>query len=262
MSKKYLAAAAAASLALGAYQIFLLLGCFDKDIEMYVQNSILPVFLYVGIAVLGVLFLIPAFVKNKDEAPMEFPKLSRISAVLCWVCGGAAVLSAIVRLAMLNDRHYTYGMAAIARILAFICIVLSVIAAFHFILLALKGGAYKNITAGSAFFPVLWAAALLMCDYFDFTSPINASLGILSQLSLISIMVFLLFELRTLLGIGRAGGYFASGLLTVTFVCVTALPALLLTAVGYFEFSYATALYFTQLALGGYAASRLFSAAK
>ena len=80
----------------------------------------------------------------------------------------------------------------------------------YLVLTALAKNRNEKSLIALGFFPVIWVAACLLRIYFDRASAINNPVKILSQISLVAIMLYFLVELRFRIGKPKVKLYIAS----------------------------------------------------
>lgn len=94
-----------------------------------------------------------------------------------------------------------------------------------------------NRGSGNAFcllsmVPIVWATVLLIATYLDLSVSFNSPDKLLSQLVLICLMLYFVYETRYNMGAPRPRLYFPCAFLCIVLILVYALPDLLLGSIG------------------------------
>lgn len=167
---------------------------FDIDIGYFSTDKTIGGFLVYSLYVIEALaiigcFSLPVFIR-KDELPTKRAPLSKVGSISTGFCALAFAAAAVFLLTQLN----ALPCPAVFTALAVIC---SGFGAAYFTLQFLG----KTSNAPLLGYGVILAAALLLSvTYFDRYTQMNAPHKVGLHLCLLSIMVFMLYELRTLIG--------------------------------------------------------------
>ena len=190
----YLIGVGAATLVALLLRTLALFLAFDRDIGYFSTATPADGFLVYSLYVIEALALIGSFSLlffiRKGELPAERAPLSRVGLFGTGLCALAFAAAAVFLLIQVN----TLPCPAIFTALAAIC---SGLGAAYFTLQFLG----KQSNAPLLGYGVILAAALLLSvTYFDRYTQMNAPHKVGLHLCLLSIMVFMLYELRTLIG--------------------------------------------------------------
>ena len=164
--------------------------CFDIEIGYFSTDSFLIYFLYIiealsAIACFSLLFLIQKGELPKKRAPLS--KSSSIATALCALAFAAAAVFLLTQIKVLPCPTIFTTLAAIC----------AGIGAVYF---ALQYFGKQSSSVSLGYGVILAAALLLSVTYFDRYTQMNAPHKVGLHLCLLSIMVFMLYELRTLIG--------------------------------------------------------------
>lgn len=211
--RMYLLAAAALTLCATILRTLALTTAFDADIGYFREGSPLVTAFYIieGIALLAA-FSLPFFVK-RGTLPTGHPPLSLASLIAT----GIATLAAIAMAAILIAHIAVLSAPAILSVLCLFLLLATAIF-FGFQFLAQNPPAKTLLLCGYGV--ILAAACLLSITYFDLYTPMNAPHKFSLHLALLSLMLYMLFELRILIGRPRPRGL---GVLSAIcfFLCAT-----------------------------------------
>ena len=173
-----------------------LITAFDAEIGYFKSDAALPVLTRVlEILALAACF-VPLFLFNKNELPVTHRPLNlaaRIAAGLAAVCLLAAAVFLLPRLSTIPAP----------RVLVLLAAVLLAAGSLYFVfLLRVKEAAATPF----GYAVILGAVLLLSITYFDRYTQMNTPHKVSLHLSLLCVMVWMLFELRAVLGIAKPRG--------------------------------------------------------
>ncbi len=255
----YLIFTVAAALAAAGLQLYLLLTDYDFTLGLYKSGSSLPTvlaaLLVAATAVLLTLILTGRKYKMSDALPPVGRGLTFISALT-----GFAMIGTVVMQLMLGLKYkmmFEGWKSALATGLEVCLLAFALPSALYFIVMALRRDPYQRSTAALGFFPVLWAAAHLMCVYFDASTTFNNPLRILEQAALIAVMLFFLMELRYLIGRAKPLLYLAFGMITLLLIAASSLPTFIMILLMKMDLSVDTIYDAAKLCMAMYIAARL-----
>jgi hypothetical protein len=257
----YLIFAGIAAAASAAVQLMLLLTDYDFTLGLYNSGSVLPeTFAVLLLAAVAILLTLP-IIGKKTELPSVLPPVSRGLTFVSALTGFALIATVVMQLFMnLTFEISLEGWKSIlAAALEIAMLVFALPSAGYFIIMAIRREPYRRSTAALGFFPVLWAASYLMCVYFDTSTTLNNPLRIIEQAALIALMVFMLMELRTLIGRAKPHLYMMFGMIALVMITASSLPSLILTLAMKMSVSVDTIYDAAKLCLAAYIAVRLTS---
>jgi hypothetical protein len=132
----------------------------------------------------------PLFSVRRDELPTDRAPLSKVGSVGAGLCAFLFAAAAVFLLTKVSSLPCP----ALLTVLAAICLA---VGAAYFVLHFLD----KTDKAPACGFGVIFASALLLSiTYFDRYTPMNAPHKVALHLCLLSVMLFMLYELRALIG--------------------------------------------------------------
>lgn len=257
----YLAFAALAAAAGAAIQLALLLTDYNFKLGLYKSGSVLPeVFAALLLAAVAALLTLPIIGRNR-ELPETLPPVGRTLTFVSALTGFAMLATVVMQLYMNLSFEITLEgwKSTLASGLEIAMLVFALPSAGYFVVMAVRRDPYRRSTAALGFFPVLWAAAYLMCVYFDTSTTLNNPLRIIEQAALIALMVFMLMELRCLVGRAKPQLYMTFGMIALVMVTASSLPTLILTLAMKMSVSVDTIYDAAKLCLAAYIAARLTS---
>ncbi len=205
------------------FQVLAVLFGYDASMQVFKRNSVISVasssVLFVLCAVLAGLSIAAA--KKYDNTR---PARAAGFASFLSVCGGCATL--LSSLALFCEIGNSRGaFASITMSLA----ISSIFAGEYMVFSAIDVIKSERVLTFMSLFPPIWAAACLMRMYFETGSAINDPVRVLSQLSLVVIMLSLLFETRMRI----KGNGFAAFAATATVSLILCCSALVSTSLLY-----------------------------
>ena len=216
-------------------RMFSLLRFYDIDIGYYRTAAVLPDIFH-GLCVLmipislSVIYFLPKSGEHKYVSPMQRCTVDTIVGAIFAAFGvGAYVIYGMV--STLDESGANYSVVSGAGVyIEALSIIFGFFAIIYFILVAANKTAKGE---GHVYFGYAVIAFVLMSlakTYFDFYTTMNSPNKMLLQITFMTIMVYLLYELR--FSIGRAAPRVYSGfaLLALYFTAVCSVPGI----VGYF----------------------------
>lgn len=181
----------AVALALSVLRTLSLCLCFDTDIGYFRTGDALPRVLYIAEALAALAAFCPLLLIKQDTLPRELlaPSLASLSGA--GICG----LFAIVLGGVLFSRVNILSPVPVV----FAALLLFVGSAYFFLhFLDSKKRGTAPVWCGYA---LILAALLLLCaTYFDRYTPMNAPQKVSAHLALLSVMLYMLYELRFQVG--------------------------------------------------------------
>lgn len=201
---------------------------YDADIGYYKTGALLPMLFHAlcFVAFVIALSLIPLL--PKKTLPTALPCNTAVRAV--------AVIQLVITLGMAVYLIYpAFSGAARVSAVSIVCVIAALFSLVYFALV-ISGKAVSE-KKGSVLFGyalIIYVLMILANSYFDFFTTMNSPNKIILQVSLMSIMVALLFEFRSILGISLARGYAAFTLYVMFITAVTSIPGIVLFIGGVF----------------------------
>lgn len=194
-------AVCAAAVVLAAARSWLMLAYYDGASTIWEAGTVLPAVLNViTLAAALAAACLPAAVIRKDGSNIKLPgKTGRFTSFAAMLCGFTVIALPVLCYIYCSGgevTQYTGNMSLAAQIVVILAAVFAVPAAMRFFMIALGREPFGKISSAFGFFAVLWTAAFLMTVYFDRSSLLNDPLRVMTQLSLLITMAYLLFELR------------------------------------------------------------------
>jgi hypothetical protein len=237
-------------------QTYLFFAYYEENLNLYKAGAQLPGIFYICIFISALFCTSSSFIFRKDSSAHSLPPAGRFVSF-------AAILSGFLLLAsvLLNSWYYLSGVYTAVTPLRAAAYIAAVPASFYFIITAMSRAPKQNVIVLLGITAIIWAALYLMCIYFDMTSPLNSPIRILNQLSLITIMLYLTFEVRYLLGAPRLNLYFPVALLAMLFISMSSVSDIILTFSSVRASSQETVFRVTEAAIMLYIAARAGSVA-
>ncbi len=166
------------------------------------------------------------------DAPLSAPvALPSAFIALIFFCAGMILLGALLGLSMVCNTFT--GIATADPALLGVGALFSFISAVYFILNCFpQDGKLSERHALFGFSVPIAVAIYLSISYFDLSISMNAPIKLLTQLSLIFFMVWVLYELRVPLNKPMPRLYFAFGIVTLFFAGAASVPYLVGMAAG------------------------------
>jgi len=196
--------------------------------ENYLRKEPLTI-IFFCLLVIGVLFSVSAlFIIPKGELSGDSPLTLPVTVVSA-ITGITFLIAAIVIYGTafdLGDLASKFnGISSNPAPLLIVCGILTLISVVYFILNCFMTSEDRKYNLALVEFALPITSSLFVAiSYFDISVSINAHIKILFHYSMISFMIWSLYEIRSLLGKAMPRVYFAIGLITVMFSSVSSLP--------------------------------------
>lgn len=251
--------AVASSAACVILRLLVLIFDFDFNLGLYKPDAVLPQVFAAFLVFVIIALLFSIKIGNDARLPDKLPPVSRLLTFISALAGFSMLATVAMQLIMKVSFEITLTgwKSTLASGLELAMQVFALPTALYFIVMAVRQNPYRASTAALGFFPVLWAAAYLMCVYFDTSTTLNNPLRILEQASLVVVMAYLLMELRCLVGKARPNLYIAFGMILMVMVASSSLPTFLLTIARRMNLSVDTMFDATKICIAVYAAVRV-----
>lgn len=240
-------------------RLVVLLYDYDYELGLYKSDAVLPQIFRAVLIVCVAALLTTIKAGGQAGLPGRLLPVGRLLTFISALAGFSMFATVVMQLLMkLSFEISLQGWkSTLASGLEVAMQVFALPSALYFIVMAVRQNPYRPSTAALGFFPVLWAAAYLMCVYFDTSTTLNNPLRILEQASLIMVMVFMLMELRCLVGKAKPHIYITFGMIVMVMVTSASLPTFLLTLAMKMKVSVDTIFDATKLCIAAYAAVRV-----
>ncbi|MHB1154752.1 MAG: hypothetical protein ACYCWE_19155 [Eubacteriales bacterium] len=235
-------------------QTILFYSDYDEKLNLYNTGVTLPGILYIAVFI-AALFCAAAYFITKDNAQTQILPPPDRFVVFAAILSGFQLLASV----LFNLYYYMTGMYTGMTSLRTAVLITAIPAAVYFIITAMSRNPKKTVLILCGFFTIIWAALYLMCIYFDMSSPLNSPIRVLNQLSLITIMLYFIFEIRYLLGKPRPRFYLPASLLAMLFISLSSVSDLLLTFAGFRTSTNDTVFRIAEVAILLYITARLRS---
>ena len=218
--------------------ILLTLSVFlSYDTSSNYLNAALVPYVFEALLIVSILFALSAFFlipKNglSGDSPITLP-VSFASIVLIAVLTAAAI---VIYSVALGFGNFALDFKSIASVSPTLLMVTGIITLIAIVYLAFNcfvtddSQNYKHALIGFAV--PLMAALFVAISYFDISVSMNAPIKLLFHYSLISFMIWSLYELRILIGKPMPRLYFVLGMVTVIFSASASIPWLIAFAAG------------------------------
>ncbi|MDD4772560.1 MAG: hypothetical protein PHZ09_03025 [Eubacteriales bacterium] len=253
--KLFFVTASVLAVAATVIQTLLFINFYDERFNFYnTEISGIPEIFYTAVFIASLFCAASYFAVKDNEQTKILPVPDRFvvfAAILCGFQLAAAVL--------FNIYYYITGIYTGITLLRVVVLITAIPAAAYFIITAFSPDPKENILIVCGFFVIIWAALYLMCVYFDMSSPLNSPVRILEQLSLITIMLYFVFEIRFLFKKPRPRLYLPVSLLAMLFISLSSISDLILTFAGFRASTQDTVFGITQAAAALYITARVRS---
>lgn len=197
---------------------------FEIDISLFEVGTSLPKILYLAVAVYTAvcIFLGFFFQKTRQEKKPRHACLTGMSLYTGLLCGFAMLASAVIYVLDFVRSGKVLLFDTASDIVTAALIICTVPAAAYFIISAFGGGYRNKPAVVCGMFTVIWMALFLLKLYFEMEVSLNSPTRILRQLAVISVMFYMLQELRYRIGTKRHAFFRTFSALAVLFVGLSA----------------------------------------
>lgn len=230
----------------------------------YLRPALIP-YVFEALLIVSIIFALSAFFtipKNElsGDSPITLP-VSFVSIVFAAILAAAAV---IVYCVALNFGSFATDFASIASVSPTLLLVTGILTLISIVYFTFNcfvtddSQKYKHALLGFAI--PLTAALYVSISYFDISVSMNAPIKLLFHYSLISFMIWSLYELRAIIGKPMPRVYFVFGLITLIFSASASIPWLIAFGAGKLTGSvFPSYILYTALSLAAciYTATRL-----
>ena len=211
---------------------------YDSDIGYYKTAALLPKVFHL-LSVLSVVFaLFSVLFLPKPTADLYItPKSDSLGARIAAVFPMAGVLSFLVYSFISASGESTSDFGTVVtnkagEIVSVLVLVFGVLAVMYFILVCLGKTTKGDVHVLFGYAVILFVLMVLANSYFDFHTTMNSPNKLLSQTTLMSLMLYMLFELRFSLGNAAPRGYAAFSLSAFYLTAVNSIPGIIAFSAG------------------------------
>jgi len=227
----YFFAALVFALVAAAAQTVVFITNYDESTMLYNLDAAAPTVLYTAVIVILIAMTTLIFAVKKGELSTRLQPSDRITAFTALLAGFQLIAAAL-----LHGVYYfsdTYELNPSYRgYLTIVMLITAAIAGCYFISTAIASDKSRKSVQFFGIFVILWAALYLMDIYFEMNAPLNSPIRILSQISLIAIMLVFLCEVRLLIGIPKPRLYLISALAAIIIIALSSVSDIVLTVMG------------------------------
>lgn len=260
----------AAGFVLAAARVYMIEALYENEMYSFANGTVLPdifnYFIFGAVVAVFALFALAdksgfaGEMGNTSAATVAFAAATGFFALV----GGLYAISQITIKDPVTEMMKQMGTLDVytQRLNTFVKIqcVLSLAVFAYFMLTAFSVNKYSRAKSVLGILTILWHAVFLLVIYFDMTKPINSPIKMMFQFSVLVSMVYMVYEMRFMLGIGKPGMFVATSLAAILVIAAGALPMTICAFTGAFNVVVSNLLYSVQL-LGmlGYIISRLIT---
>lgn len=198
---------AALFIALGfaAAQVLLALKYFETDVLLYENGAQLPGYFYLAAAAVAAVYLVCGIILNKKHSS-EIVRKSRLAALSIYlglICGFVLIAADVMLVLRIIRAEEVILFNSVSDIVTVLFMIASVPAAAYFIVVSFENGAGSTAASILGMFTVAWMALLLLKLYFAMDTALTSPVRILNQIVPMTIMFYLIQEIRYRLGCER-----------------------------------------------------------
>lgn len=266
----YILFAVAAALILAIARTMLMVNFFDCKAEMYENTTTVPVLFRILTGIVCV-FLCTSYIffRNKTVSGAAFRNVSLktvfTSSLCCFMMFSYFIVTVYGMFANGFSQYAVFSSASSQAnersrlIFLTLHLILLIPAAIYFFRVA---SAFKNV--GNAFcvlsmITVVWLMVLLIATYLDISVSFNSPNKILSQICLIAVMLYMVYETRFNMGIPRLRFYLPISFMTIVLCTMFSVSNLILSTFSLIEFQHDTVFDVMMLTFALYITSRCLS---
>ena len=232
---------------------------YENDVHLFKQGSVAPTVFNIALAVFVLaVFIIFCAAKNASF-PDEQAKISSPAVIFSALCAFTAITSGLhnlISFAMLLKMSQAYQFTR-HDIFSIIAAVMSIPAFIYFIINAFAKDISRRVKAGFGTLCIVWSIMYLLSIYFDMTGPINDPIRIINQFAVLSVMMYMVYEVRFLLEDPRPGYYICFSLVAVVLLGASSVSNIICTLTGALDFSDNLIYFFFELSMLCYVLSRI-----
>ncbi|NLW73557.1 MAG: hypothetical protein GX057_01485 [Clostridiales bacterium] len=224
---------------------------YEADIGYFKSSALLPV-ISGALTVTSVVFMLTAFITiPKGTLPAAAVTYGRPSKLAASVCAAGFLGYAAFRLLSLQNEPTASPPLTLS------CIILSALSAPFFLIIAFRSNNAGGGRVFAGFFPIFWVAVAMSESYTNKLVAMNNPVKVSFLMAALAVMLFMLYELRYLLGRGMPRAFLVFTLAGIHVLAVFAVPTLLLAIAQIYKLTDISAGAVVCLLLGLYIAARL-----
>ncbi|GEM_PF-2437181 len=239
----YLLLASAAGVVLAGGRAFMMYQWYDPTKQMYERGTSFPLLFRILCGVICVVLCTSFFMFRKKRISVDFRSTTLFTVFSSSLCSFMMLAYLFVSVYQLYSTSFVTlsvlrsgsGAASNEKLRALFVILqlcLLVPAALYFFRVAAVNRGSGNGFCLLSMVPIVWATVLLIATYLDISVSFNSPDKLLSQLVLICLMLYFVYETRYNMGAPRPRLYFPCAFLCIVLILVYALPDLLLGSIG------------------------------
>ena len=203
----------------------------EAETGMYKVGVLTPEAFTIFIVMAVLVLVASMFLFDKDYMKKDIrgiPVLTSIVAIaVAVILGGSGVFSLIS-----NKISFLGGSTQIVYKIRNIGSYVAFPAALYYLAVAFSGNKKSKFLSVMSFFPLVWSWIYLLGIYFDHSAEMSSPVRIMTELSIIFLLLYQLMETRTLVGKAKPVIYlFISGL-SLIFLCPAFIPNVIIWAKG------------------------------
>ena len=243
-----------------ALQLFLVLRYYEPEVYLYAHGTILADIFNVALALFVIGVLVYFLAVKKDSYPDTLAKTSIITKSFSLLCGVGMLALGISQLQIYIKR--TSDMAYIVqRQDKFIMWsgILAIAAFIYFILVALELKQTAGLLPWAGCVVIIWHILYLLAVYFDMTNPLNNPLRLINEFALVGAMMYIVAEIRFLVGVPKKGFYISTSVIAFTLLMASSVSNIAYLIRINSALSSDMICFIYQLFMAGYIVTRLIS---
>lgn len=230
----------------------------EADTGLYEYGAQTPSAFYIFIGVALFLTVTASFVLRRDSLPKELNYGSIFTSLAATLVACSLIFLAVVYI-MSNSGEVSLFERTAAIKIKNVCMYLSFPTAIYYFIVAFSGSSRSKFTAWFSFFPIIWTLSYLMSVYFDHSVLMNSPKRTITELALIILMLYQLYETRALLAKSKAVIYFILSNAAVIFLSAAFIPEVIAFVKGEIKLSVDVLSSVCLGAIGVYVLSRAMS---
>lgn len=225
---------------------------YDMNSGYFNNGSVLPTVLYITVAAFVIAFLFFAFKLRRCKLPSAF-QLSSASVFSSVFMG--TIFSIIFIFYVISAKA---GSSALGLIMTMLSFFSAVYFFFDFVIIKRSNTKTNDMKAVLGLFLAFWYLALMLSIYFDKSLPTNSPTKNYAYLTLISVILFIIYECHTFLGKTQGALYLSVGFICTAFSTSLSVPHIVCANMSQKPFIISVVYDFAILAIGIYSAIRTF----
>lgn len=260
----------AVSVVLAGARIYMIEAFYENEMYTFAHGTVLPdIFNYFIFGAVIIVFILFALM-DKSCFAEEMGNASASTVVFAAATGFFALVGGLYAISQITIKdpvtEMMQQMGAVdvyaQRLNTFVKIqcVLSLAVFAYFMLTAFSVNKYSRAKSVLGILSILWHVVFLLVIYFDMSKPINSPIKVMLQFAVLVSMIYMVYEMRFMLGMGKPRMFVATSLVSVIVIAAGALPMTVCAFTGAFNVMLSNLLYSVQLVgMLGYIISRLIT---